>query len=81
MTNHIDDTINKALDLGRLCNLNNQQMQYLIKAIAQDRFGTEANQHLKKFNIKITEEDACGIERANKFLGDKFQEFLDLLEQ
>jgi len=73
----IQEAIDKALIFGKEYGLNNKQIEYLIKAIAQDRFGDDANFKLHKFNMKITEEDREGIEEANKFLGDTFKEFLD----
>lgn len=73
----IQEAIDKALDLGKAYDLDNKKIEYLIKAIAQDMFGEDANYKLHKYKIKILEEDKEGIEEANKFLGNTFQEFID----
>ena len=39
----IQKAIDKALAIGRVYDLSNEEIGYLIKAIAQDRFGKDAN--------------------------------------
>jgi len=75
----IQKAIDKALAIGGAYSLDNEKIEYLIKAIAQDRFGEDADFKLQKFNIKIVEEDKEGIEAANKFLGDTFEKFLNMV--
>jgi hypothetical protein len=74
----IQETIDKALDFGRAHQLNNKQIEYLIKAIAQEQFGDDANYKLTRFKMKITEDDEKGIAEAHEFMGNAFKEFLEL---
>jgi len=73
----LQEAVDKALDLANGYGLDGVHTEYLIKALARDKFGQYANMYLKKFNMKITDEDEDGIEQANKFLGDTFQQFLE----
>jgi len=77
MIKPIQEVIDKALDLGGAYDLSDKKIEYLIKAIAQDRFGDDVNYKLQKFKMKIIEEDKEGIDEANEFLKDIFKEFLD----
>ena len=68
----IQEVIDYGLVVGTNKCLNNKQIEYMIKAIAINEYGDDANKHLKEIDLQIIDSDSDGINEAQNHLTEDF---------